>query len=280
MSNLLQRIITGVLGATFMLLGIWFNYISFVSIFFLVNIFSLYEYFQLLKKSNIGANATVGILAGITIFVLFVLYEHYFPISTGILFVATCLLFMILMLVELFSINEQPLSRVAYTIFGILYISIPLSLLTRIPLDYQSVGIHDNSPIYRFEIIYAILFLIWANDVGAYFAGKYLGKHKLFERISPKKTWEGSVGGLLTAILFTYLLYSYIGIFSIPVWIGLCIVTVIAGSLGDLVESMIKRTLNVKDSGTLLPGHGGFLDRFDALIFAIPFIYLYLNITT
>ena len=280
MSNLLQRIITGVLGATFMLFGIWFNYISFVSIFFLVNIFSVYEYFQLLKKSNIGANATVGILAGITIFVLFVLYDHYLPISTGILFVATCLLFMILMLVELFSMNEQPLSRVAYTIFGILYISIPLSLLTRIPLDYHSVGIHDSSPIYRFEIIYAILFLIWANDVGAYFAGKYLGKHKLFERISPKKTWEGSVGGLLTAILFTYLLYIYIGIFSIPVWIGLCIVTVIAGSLGDLVESMIKRALNVKDSGTLLPGHGGFLDRFDALIFAIPFIYLYLNITT
>jgi phosphatidate cytidylyltransferase len=154
MSNLLQRIITGVLGATFMLLGIWFNYISFVSIFFLVNIFSLYEYFQLLKKSNIGANATVGILAGITIFVLFVLYEHYFPISTGILFVATCLLFMILMLVELFSINEQPLSRVAYTIFGILYISIPLSLLTRIPLDYQSVGIHDNSPNYLCHFIF------------------------------------------------------------------------------------------------------------------------------
>ncbi|WP_299252722.1 phosphatidate cytidylyltransferase [uncultured Cytophaga sp.] len=278
MSNLLQRTITGILGAAFMLFAIWFNYISFIAIFFLVNIFSLYEYYQLLKKSNIGANASVGTIGGIAIFILFVLHEQYLPISTGILLAATCLLFMVLLLVELFSINEQPLSRVAYTIFGILYISLPLSLFTKIPLDYHGFNIQDNFPIYRFEIIYAILFLIWANDIGAYFAGKYFGKHKLFERISPKKTWEGSAGGLLTAILFTYLLYTYIGIFSIPVWIGLCIVTVIAGSLGDLVESMIKRTLNVKDSGTLLPGHGGFLDRFDALIFAIPFIYLYLNL--
>lgn len=278
MSNLVQRIITGVLGAAFMLTAIWFNYLSFVAIFFLITFFSLVEYHQLLKKSGIATNSTVGITGGIVLFVLFVFNKYYFFIPAEILLVATCLLFTTLLLVELFSVNEQPLARVAYTIFGTLYIAVPFGLLTQIPLEITQYSA-DTTVRYKFEIIYAILFLIWANDVGAYFAGKFLGRHKLFERISPKKTWEGSFGGLATAILFTYLFYHYAGMFSIPKWIGLCIVIVLSGSLGDLVESMIKRTLQVKDSGTLLPGHGGFLDRFDALIFAIPFVYTYLTLT-
>lgn len=282
MSNLLQRIITGVLGAAGMLTAIWFSFETFAIVFLVATFFSSVEYHQLLKKSGIATNALAGIIGSVSIYLLFVLNAEKEAVSTSILVGATCVLFMIYMLIELFSTNEQPLTRIAYTIFGIMYISIPFGLLTLIPWGYNS---DDFSrcviPIqqYKFELIFAILFLIWANDVGAYFVGKFLGKHKLFERISPKKTWEGSVGGLLTAILFTYLLYTYFGLFSVPKWMGLCVVTVVSGSLGDLVESMIKRTLNVKDSGTLLPGHGGFLDRFDALIFAIPFIYLYLSLT-
>jgi len=276
MNNLLQRTITGVLGAAFMLTAIWYSFFSFAAIFFLVNLLSTIEYHQLLKKSGIPSNATAGIAGSVLVYILFVLQANDCALGQ-VLIAIPCLLFMVYMLIELFSTNEQPISRAAYTIAGILYISVPLGLLTLIPWDIAHYCIQDQST-YRFEIIYAILFLIWANDVGAYFVGKFLGKHKLFERISPKKTWEGSLGGLLTAILFTYLLYHYLGIFSIPKWMGLCVVIVISGSLGDLVESMIKRTLQVKDSGTLLPGHGGFLDRFDALIFAIPFVYLYLTL--
>ncbi|WP_018341903.1 phosphatidate cytidylyltransferase [Cytophaga aurantiaca] len=280
MSNLLQRIITGVIGAAFMLIAIWFSFYSFAAVFFLVTILSSYEYHQLLTKSGIPNNAPAGIAGSILVYTLFVLQALNFNLSP-ILIAAPCLLFMVYMLIELFSTNEQPLARVAYTIFGIMYVAVPFGLLTLIPWAPIADGcVRWGVPnhFYQFEIVFAILFLIWANDVGAYFVGKSLGKHKLFERISPKKTWEGSIGGLVTAMIFTYLLSYFYGIYSIPVWMGLCVIVVISGSLGDLVESMIKRTLNVKDSGTLLPGHGGFLDRFDALIFAIPFIYLYLSI--
>lgn len=276
MSNLLQRTITGILGATFMLTTIWFSFYSFAFVFLGISALSSYEYHQLLIKKGIPNNPFAGIIGGILVFVLFLLQALYFNIG-AILIAIPCLLFMIYMLIELFSTNEQPLTRVTYTITGILYISVPFGLIIPIACDPNGFSL-TGEPLYRFEIIYSILFLIWANDVGAYFAGKSLGKHKLFERISPKKTWEGSIGGLATAMLFTYLLYYFYGIFSIPVWMGLCVIVVISGSLGDLVESMIKRTLQVKDSGTLLPGHGGFLDRFDALIFAIPFVYLYLTI--
>lgn len=278
MSNLLQRIITGFIGAAGMLTAIWFSFETFAFVFFIATLFSSVEYHALLKKSGIQTNAIVGIVASITIYLLFILHLKTPFISLSILLASTSVLFMIYMLIELFSTHEQPLARIAYGIFGIMYISVPFGLLTLIPWD-STIALLGEGSSYKFELIYAILFLIWANDIGAYFAGKYLGKHKLFERISPKKTWEGSVGGLLTALLVTYLLYTYVGLYSIPKWMGLCVITVISGSLGDLVESMIKRTLNVKDSGTLLPGHGGFLDRFDALIFAIPFIYLYLSIT-
>jgi len=281
MSNLVQRIITGVLGAAFMLTAIWFSFYSFATVFFIVTVLSSYEYHQLLTKTGIPNNATAGIIGSIIVYVFFVLLALNFNMS-AILLAVPCLLFMIYMLIELFSTNEQPITRVAYTIAGIMYVSVPFGLLTLIPWSFGFAGCFrldgTAGPVYQFEIIFAILFLIWANDVGAYFIGKSLGKHKLFERISPKKTWEGSIGGLVTAMIFTYLLHYFYGIYSIPVWMGLCIIVVISGSLGDLVESMIKRTLQVKDSGMLLPGHGGFLDRFDALIFAIPFVYLYLTL--
>ncbi len=281
MSNLVQRIITGVLGAAFMLTAIWFSFYSFAALFFLVTVLSSYEYHQLLTKTGIPNNAFAGIGGSILVYVLFTLHALHFNMG-AILIAIPSLLFMIYMLFELFSQKDQPITRVTYTIAGILYIAVPFGLLTLIPWSYPSTGCirwgHDAST-YQYEIIFALLFLIWANDVGAYFVGKSIGKHKLFERISPKKTWEGSIGGLATAMLFCYLLYYFYGIFSIPVWMGLCVIVVISGSLGDLVESMIKRTLQVKDSGTLLPGHGGFLDRFDALIFAIPFVYTYLTLT-
>ena len=276
MNNLVQRTITGVLGAAFMLTAIWFSFYSFAAVFFLVTILSTYEYHQLLTKTGIPNNAVAGITGSILVYILFVLQALNIDLG-GVLIALPCLLFMIYMLIELFAANEQPIARVTYTIAGILYIAVPFGLLTLIPWGINGFSFSGKLS-YQFEIIFALLFLIWANDVGAYFVGKSIGKHKLFERISPKKTWEGSIGGLLTAMLFTYLLYYFFGIFSIPEWLGLCIIVVISGSLGDLVESMIKRTLQVKDSGTLLPGHGGFLDRFDALIFAIPFVYLYLTL--
>lgn len=118
--------------------------------------------------------------------------------------------------------------------------------------------------------------MLWTNDTGAYLAGRFFGKHKLFERISPKKTWEGSIGGGILTIGVAFILSVYFTNLDQTNWIVLAILVAVFGGLGDLVESMLKRSLNIKDSGNLLPGHGGILDRFDGLLLSIPFIYSYL----
>jgi phosphatidate cytidylyltransferase len=120
--------------------------------------------------------------------------------------------------------------------------------------------------------------ILWLNDTGAYFTGSLIGKHKLFERISPKKTWEGSIGGAVLAIATAYLASILFPQFSAWKWIGIGILTVIFGTLGDLVESALKRSLNIKDSGTILPGHGGILDRFDAVLVSVPFVFVFLSL--
>ena len=126
--------------------------------------------------------------------------------------------------------------------------------------------------------VFGLLLLIWTNDTMAYFVGSQLGRRKLFERISPKKTWEGTIGGGLCAVLVAWGLSFIIKDFTQPQWLVLGMVAAVFGTLGDLVESMLKRSVGVKDSGNLLPGHGGLLDRFDAFIFALPFFWLALQI--
>jgi phosphatidate cytidylyltransferase len=132
---------------------------------------------------------------------------------------------------------------------------------------------------YSFVIPLTLFIFIWANDVGAYFIGCSIGKHKLFERISPKKTWEGSVGGasftIIAAILLHHFLPMWYGNMSVWIWIGMAFIIILFGTWGDLVESMIKRELQIKDSGKILPGHGGFLDRFDSTLLAIPATVIY-----
>ena len=120
--------------------------------------------------------------------------------------------------------------------------------------------------------------LILASDSGAYLAGTAFGKHKLFERISPKKSWEGAIGGLLFSMAFAVGFSYYLDFLSVWEWVGLSLITVIAGVYGDLVESLLKRSVGAKDSGTLLPGHGGVLDRLDSIVLATPFAYVYLKI--
>ena len=133
---------------------------------------------------------------------------------------------------------------------------------------------------FSFQIIIGFFILLWSSDTGAYLAGRFFGKHKLFERISPKKTWEGSIGGGVLSLIAAYVISLFFHNIELKDWMILAIITVVGGGLGDLVESMHKRNLNVKDSGNLLPGHGGILDRFDGLFIAVPFIYAYLIIVS
>ena len=152
---------------------------------------------------------------------------------------------------------------------GVMYITIPIIFCLNIA--YNANG-------YNYQIILGTMLLISMNDIGAYFAGKSFGKNKLFERISPKKTWEGTAGGVLLSLILSYFLAQYFEVLDVTEWVIISLITSVFGSLGDLVESMIKRDLNVKDSGKIIPGHGGILDRFDSLLIVAPFVFFYFSI--
>jgi phosphatidate cytidylyltransferase len=273
-SNLQQRIIAGVIGGGAILGAIWYSRWSFVAMFTFICGLTLYEFYTLLEKSNIKSSKLYGTVSGTAIFLIFFLVEELH--MNTLLFLIFPIMFT-LFLVELFQQNEDPFKKIAWTFLGIVYIAFPMGLLCTSSFP---------SGVYNPTIILGILFLIWANDIGAYASGLSFGKHKLFERVSPKKTWEGSIGGAITTLLISWLLatwfnsmeiYSQHGL-SLIEWLGLAIIVVFFGSTGDLVESLLKRNLGVKDSGNMIPGHGGFLDRFDALIFAAPFIAAYLKL--
>jgi phosphatidate cytidylyltransferase len=152
---------------------------------------------------------------------------------------------------------------------GIIYVSLPFSLLN-ISVFFKGT--------YSYHVIMGTMLILWACDTGAYFSGKAFGRRKLFQRISPKKTWEGSIGGGILAVTVG-ILFSYI-FTDLPMWKWICIsvIIVIAGTYGDLVESLFKRSINIKDSGKSIPGHGGFLDRFDSLLLSAPFIAAFIKI--
>lgn len=172
---------------------------------------------------------------------------------------------------ELLGASKTPFSNVAYYLVGVFYVGLPFILLQIIASGYTQ---HDYSPLR----VLGLLLLIWTNDTMAYFVGSRWGKRKLYERISPKKTWEGTIGGGVCTMLMAWGLSFLIDDFTRLQWLALGAVAAVFGTFGDLVESMLKRSDGVKDSGTLLPGHGGLLDRFDAFIFALPFYWFVLQI--
>ena len=180
-----------------------------------------------------------------------------------------------LFIVGLYDKSDTHVENIVWEIGGIVYIAVPMALLTALPLN----GVYGTI-IYTPSILLSILFIVWANDVGAYLTGVAFGRRKLFERISPNKSWEGFFGGVACAILVGgicgYALAPSPN--SILIWGGAGAVIAISGVFGDLIESMLKRSVGIKDSGNILPGHGGFLDRFDALILAAPFVYTYFTV--
>jgi len=186
--------------------------------------------------------------------------------TTAEILVLEIILVFLALVFELFSNSRSPFQNVATYVLGIFYISFPtvllFSLATQDAVSYQP------------HRVFGILWLIWTNDTMAYLIGSRIGRTKLFERISPKKTWEGAIGGGLCTVVMAWLISLYFNDFSQAQWLALGGVVAVFGNLGDLVESMLKRSVNVKDSGTLLPGHGGLLDRFDSFIFVLPFAWL------
>lgn len=271
--NLITRGIAGVVYVAILLFGILHNKYSFIIVFGLILVLALNEFFRLIEQKTPHLISKIfNIISGVIIF----LSAYLFLDDKSILALPiTALLYLLALLVSAILINRaDTFNTIIYSAFGQLYITLPFCLLLLISYEYKLAN-----TIYHYAFVLAIFVFIWINDTFAYLSGVTLGKNKLLERISPKKTIEGFIGGIFFTMLagvgFSFLFKEY----SIFFWVGFALIASIFGTLGDLFESLIKRTYNIKDSGQLIPGHGGILDRIDSLLFVIPAIYVYLLIT-
>lgn len=268
-NNLTQRIITGLLGSAAIITGVCINEWTYCAVFFIICLFSLLEFYKLAGLDGLVPQTWFGTLCGVAIFVLSFFIEKG-AISYRFYFLIFPIVSCVYMIKLYKKFERKPFTNIAFTFLGIVYVAIPFALL--------NVAVFDDSHSYNFEIMVGCLFILWASDTGAYFAGTFLGKRKLFERISPKKSWEGFFGGALLALIFAYGMSVYLNTLSLLQWMIIAVIIIIGGTFGDLVESLLKRSIEIKDSGTSIPGHGGFLDRFDGLLISAPFIVAYLEI--
>ncbi|HEY9117269.1 MAG TPA: phosphatidate cytidylyltransferase [Roseivirga sp.] len=267
MNNLALRAITGIVGVASIITAVIYSPYTSAAIFGLIMLATLKEFYGLARKVGSRPFEVWGL--GFAI-IFFALIFFYFQMSLSPnLFWLLPALFAIVFIYPLQTIEKShAIQCLAISILGVMYIAVPFSMI-------HSIGFIEGA--YAYELILGVLFLQWANDTGAYFVGKAIGKRKLFEKVSPKKTWEGTIGGFLFGLVFAYGFFHFFGVLTLFEWMGLGIITAVFGTLGDLAESLFKRTLAIKDSGSILPGHGGFLDRFDGLLLSLPFSAAYLH---
>ena len=272
---MLQRTITAVIFGAAMLGGVFGGKYSFFILFAVVTAGCLWELTGLLfaGQNHLRLRRIAGTAWPLAPYLLIGggaldILDGSFIFPGMILIILSAAVFLLL---ELFLNAEKPFTNVGYFLIGMFYISLPFTLLTFLSVPG---GEFFGSGEYEPWRVFGLLLLVWTNDSLAYIVGSRIGKRKMFERVSPKKTWEGFIGGGLFAMLAAWGFSQYLDAYTTSQWLALAVVAVVFGTLGDLVESMMKRSLNIKDSGNLLPGHGGLLDRFDAFVFAIPFYWI------
>jgi phosphatidate cytidylyltransferase len=273
--NLSRRTLTGIFLVIIVFGGLWLHPVSYLSIGLLLLAGSLYEYYRLIAATGTEPQRNAGILTAIIIYLISVFVAAGMIEALSYLLVMAAFLFIII--IELSRKKSKPFDSLAHTIFGIIFISLPYSLIPFLAFGFNGTStlLPGLFPDFSPGIMLGFLLLSWSFDIAAYLFGSYLGKHKLFKRISPEKSWEGFAFGLLTALLIAWPVSIWITEPGLLSWMIIALLISIAGTLGDLVESMLKRSAGVKDSGTILPGHGGLLDRFDSLILSLPFVYLF-----
>lgn len=273
-SNFLQRAITGVIFVAVLVGCILGGPISFTILFALISALTINEFGNIVNRmEHMRMNKPISILAGLFLFLCFG-YIGVVPEANEI-FIPYLFLILYLFISELYKKQSNPLNNWAYAMMSQIYIALSFALLN--VLAYHSSATESVSQ-YNPILPLSIFIFNWVNDTGAYCTGMLFGKHRLFERISPKKSWEGSIGGAVFSIIAAIVLAHFFTFLSTGVWIGLGLTVVVFGTWGDLTESLMKRTLGIKDSGNILPGHGGMLDRFDSTLMAVPaaVVYLYL----
>lgn len=274
MKNLVVRTLSGLVLAAVMLGAIAWSQWSFGALLLLLLVAGMIEFYALAEKQGNTPQKVVGLVAGIVLFALnFAFVSDDIEILGGANQAFACGLAFLLLLLpamficELYRRQENPASGIGTTLMGVCYVALPLALMCYIPI----IGTEVWSP----WVMIAYVFIIWANDVFAYLVGMSVGRHRLCERLSPKKSWEGFFGGIAGAVGMG-ILAAYVLETDMWAWAGLALVAAVSGVLGDLVESMFKRAAGVKDSGKLIPGHGGVLDRFDAMLLSAPFVFVYM----
>jgi phosphatidate cytidylyltransferase len=261
------RAITGFFFVIVMLGSMLFGHYPFGIFFLVLTLLCLWEFYGLVKQSGVSPNVQTGMLNGFFIYAIFALITYQDSLTYHKLLFLLTLTISAIFIQELFKKSMAPFTNIAYTLAGLVFVCLPFTFFHA--LAYIKGGFNFHYPL-------AFLILLWCNDTGAYLAGQAFGRTKLFERHSPKKTWEGFFGGIIIGAGAALIIGYYFKELPWNRWVAVAILISCFGTLGDLIESMFKRSINVKDSGSLLPGHGGLLDRFDGLLLAAPIVYTYL----
>ena len=276
MKNLMVRTLSGLVLVAVFVGAVLGSQWSFGALLLLILVGGQTEFYKLARETGLSPQRWMGLAVGVLLFALnFIVFRQFSRSVTDeaggavlYLLLYIGLLLPTLFVCELFRRSATPLANLGATLLGVLYVAVPLSLLLYVP-------VLAGDGVWRPETVLCYIFIIWANDVFAYLVGMTFGRHRLCERLSPKKSWEGFFGGLAGAVA-TGLAAAYALDTNYWVWGGLALVASLSGVAGDLVESMFKREAGVKDSGQVIPGHGGVLDRFDALLLSAPFVFVYM----
>ena len=275
--NFIVRTLSGAVLLLVILGALCFGYYGYLALLLLVTMVGVWEFYNLSKAKGYEPQRGWGLVLSLFVYLTGAALGSGIVGSNEGLTLSVFMLCAVLLLVgvvffaEVFRNRTTPIANVATTLTGAFYVALPMALMAVVPLLFTNMG--------EWKALYFLfyLFLVWGNDVFAYLAGVTMGRHKMCERLSPKKSWEGFAGGILGSLAVGALAAS---IFeeSYGVWMGLALIVSLSSVVGDLVESMFKRDAGVKDSGNIMPGHGGILDRFDAFILSAPFAFIYMLI--
>jgi len=277
LKNLITRTITGILFVAIMT-TCFLRPVAMIFVFTLITGMTIWEFTGLVNdRENVTVNRFITTVAGVYFFLAVAGVNSGF-IQTNAVFVPYLLTIVYLFISNLYTQSKDAVNDWAYTMLSQLYIALPLSMINVLAFRQSADGVTH----FYYLLPLSIFIFLWTNDTGAYCTGSLFGKHKLFPRISPAKSWEGSIGGGVLVLIVATIIYflesqgENLSNLNLWEWLGLGLVVVVFGTWGDLVESLFKRTLGIKDSGNILPGHGGMLDRFDSSLMAIPAAVIYL----
>lgn len=276
MKNLIVRTITGVIFVVAVVAS-FMRPEAMVLLFSIVTGLTVWEFTGLVnERENVTVNRFICTVAGVYFFYAMTYFcsDLYGGAAKSVVFIPYLVTIVYLLVAELYAKQEDPINDWAYTMLSQMYIALPFSLLNVLAFTATPNGQVSFNTL----LPLSVFVFLWVNDTGAYCVGSLLGRHKLFPRVSPGKSWEGSIGGTVFVLAAAYAVSYFLDgvMLTTPEWLGLGLVVVIFGTWGDLVESLLKRTLGIKDSGNILPGHGGMLDRFDSSLLAIPAAVVYL----